>query len=118
MSKTILCRNCHTRVTGLADNEYIGSCPVCKNSFATDPVAHPSHYNQGKIEVIEFIEDQKLDFHLGNTVKYCCRAGIKDPSKELEDLKKAFWYLARKIELISAAQDQRDPIRPNEMVKK
>lgn len=60
-------------------------------------VDHPSHYNQGKIEVIEYIEDQKLDFCLGNAVKYISRAGKKDPSKTIEDLHKAIWYLRRKI---------------------
>lgn len=62
-----------------------------------DPIKHPPHYNQGKIEVIDFIEDQKLSYHKGNAIKYICRAGIKDPSKEIEDLKKALWYLERII---------------------
>jgi hypothetical protein len=62
-----------------------------------DPVNHPSHYTSGKIEVYDFIEDQKLDFPSGNAVKYICRAGKKDPSKEVEDLEKAIWYLTRKI---------------------
>lgn len=65
-----------------------------------DPVNHPSHYTVGKIEVIDFIEDQKLTFHLGNAVKYICRAGIKDPSKTAEDLRKAAWYINRYIDLI------------------
>jgi hypothetical protein len=62
-----------------------------------DPVNHPSHYTDGKIEVIDFIEDKKLGFHLGNAVKYIARAGKKDPSKEVQDLEKAMWYLARRI---------------------
>lgn len=62
-----------------------------------DPVNHPSHYTDGKIEVIDFIEDKKLNFHLANAVKYISRAGKKDPSKEIEDLKKAQWYLTRYI---------------------
>lgn len=60
-----------------------------------DPVNHPSHYTQGKIEVIDFIEDQKLGFHEGNVVKYVARA--KHKGRELEDLKKARWYLERRI---------------------
>jgi hypothetical protein len=63
-----------------------------------DNVNRPKHYTDGKIEVIDFIEDKKLCYHLGNTVKYISRAGKKDPSKELEDLKKAQWYLNRKIQ--------------------
>lgn len=62
-----------------------------------DPVNKPSHYTDGKIEVIDFIEDKKLNFNLGNTVKYIARAGKKDPAKLLEDLKKAQWYLNREI---------------------
>jgi len=59
-------------------------------------VNHPKHYNLGKFEVIDVIEDWRLDFHLGNTVKYIARAGHKDAA--LQDLKKARWYLDRRIE--------------------
>ena len=62
-----------------------------------DPVSHPAHYTVGKIEVIDFIEDKGLNFHRGNAVKYIARAGKKDPTKEIEDLKKARWYLDREI---------------------
>lgn len=62
-----------------------------------DPVNHPSHYTQGLFEVIDVIEDWGLGFHLGNTVKYIARAGKKDPSKTIEDLEKARWYLDRCI---------------------
>lgn len=58
-------------------------------------IDHPSHYNKGKIEVIDFIEDQQLPFHLGNVVKYIARAGSK--GDKLEDLKKARGYLDRYI---------------------
>jgi hypothetical protein len=64
-----------------------------------ESVNHPKHYNSGKIEVIDFIEDQGLDFHLGNAVKYICRAGKKDAGKKTEDLQKAQWYINRWIEL-------------------
>lgn len=59
-------------------------------------VDHPKHYNAGRIEVIDAIEDWKLSFHLGNVVKYVARAEHK--GKPLEDLKKAVWYLNRAIE--------------------
>ena len=61
------------------------------------PVSHPAHYTTGSIEVIDFIEDQRLPYHLGNALKYICRAGKKDPAKEVEDLRKAIWYLERYI---------------------
>lgn len=63
-----------------------------------DPIRHPPHYRRGKIEAIEVIEDWNLGYHLGNTLKYLCRAGFKDPSKVVEDLEKAQWYLSREIE--------------------
>ena len=62
-----------------------------------DAVNKPSHYTDGKIEVIEYIEDKKLGFCLGNAIKYISRAGKKDPAKEIEDLKKAVWYINRRI---------------------
>jgi hypothetical protein len=62
-------------------------------------VNHPEHYGgkDNPYEVIKVIENWNLDFHLGNTVKYISRAGKKDTDKELQDLKKAMFYLERKI---------------------
>lgn len=60
-----------------------------------DVVNHPSHYTQGNIEVIDFIEDQDLGYHAGNVVKYVCRYRHKNG---LEDLKKARWYIDRLIQ--------------------
>ena len=62
-------------------------------------VNHPSHYNDGKIEVIDYIEDKKLGFHLGNAIKYISRAGKKDKDKAQEDIEKAIWYLERYLEV-------------------
>ena len=56
-------------------------------------INHPAHYNAGKIEVIDFIEDQGLGFNLGNVLKYVCRADHK--GEPAEDLAKAQWYLER-----------------------
>lgn len=58
-------------------------------------VNHPTHYTQGKIEPIDYIEANDLNFNLGNVIKYVSRAKYK--GKELEDLKKAQWYLTREI---------------------
>lgn len=72
---------------------------MCKTE--NDPVNHPAHYTEGhRIEVIEFLEDWMLPFHLANTVKYICRAGRKDPDRTVEDLRKARWYLDRYIALL------------------
>lgn len=59
------------------------------------PPEPPSHYTQGDIEVIDYIEDKKLGYRLGNVVKYVSRAGHKDDA--IKDLKKASWYLNREI---------------------
>lgn len=59
-----------------------------------DDVNHPNHYNQGNIEVYDFIDDQKLDFTEGCVVKYVCRYKTKNG---LKDLKKARWYLDKLI---------------------
>ena len=69
----------------------------CKDNPPADNVNHPSHYTSGKIEVIDFIEDKELGFHLGNAVKYISRAGRKNPDKTVEDLQKAVWYINREI---------------------
>ena len=65
-------------------------------------VSHPSHYADRKIEVIDYIEDCGFGeaFCLGNVIKYVSRAGHKDPTKKLEDLQKAQWYLNRCIEAL------------------
>lgn len=65
-----------------------------------DTVNHPAHYGgaDNPYEAIKVIEAWELGFCLGNTVKYISRAGIKDENKTIEDLKKAAWYLNRRIE--------------------
>jgi hypothetical protein len=62
---------------------------------ADSAVNSPKHYNIGKIEVIEAIEDWQLGFNLGNAVKYIARAEHK--GKYVEDLEKAIWYLNRAV---------------------
>lgn len=60
-----------------------------------EQIDHPKHYNAGKIEAIDVIEDWKLNFSLGCVVKYICRAEYKDST--IQDLEKASWYLTREI---------------------
>ena len=71
-----------------------------------DIVNHPSHYTYGKIEVIDAIEAWGLNFHRGNAVKYIARAGKKDPTKEIEDLKKAEWYIHREIQRLEKNREK------------
>ena len=66
-----------------------------------ESINHPEHYGgDNTYEAIKVIEAWNLDFTLGNTIKYISRAGKKDKAKEIEDLKKALWYLDRKIKTL------------------
>jgi F0F1-type ATP synthase delta subunit len=67
-----------------------------KENKMTDNVNHPKHYTQGKIEVIDFILDQKMPYLESNVIKYICRHRYKNG---LEDLKKAQWYINKLIEV-------------------
>ena len=60
-----------------------------------DPVNHPAHYKVGGIETIDFIEAKKLNYNMGNAVKYISRADHKGNKKQ--DLEKAVWYIQREI---------------------
>jgi hypothetical protein len=62
----------------------------------SDPVNHPAHYKVGGIETIDFIEAKRLNYNMGNAVKYITRADHKGSRKQ--DLEKAIWYLKREIE--------------------
>ena len=57
----------------------------------------PSHYTRGSIEVWDFIRDQQLNYHLGNAIKYICRAGFKGENTKVQDLKKAIHYLENEL---------------------
>ena len=82
--------------------EHKERCSLCNDSLEeamaeeSDPVNNPAHYTVGTIEVLDFIEDQGMDYREGNIIKYVCRAKYK--GKYLEDLKKARFYLNRLIE--------------------
>ena len=56
----------------------------------------PKYYRRGSVQVWDFIRDQELNFHLGNAIKYICRADHK--YDDIEDLSKAIHYLSNEIE--------------------
>ena len=56
----------------------------------------PSYYRRGAVQPWEFVRDQELNFHLGNAIKYICRAGHKD--SKIDDLTKAIHYLQNELE--------------------
>lgn len=70
-----------------------------RKSAEKEMVSHPSHYNMGKYEVIDVIDDWKLGFSLGNAIKYIARAGHK--WNTIEDLNKAIFYIQHEIERLS-----------------
>lgn len=76
-----------------------------KTEKVNDPVNHPAYYTDGNIEVIDFIEDKNLGYHLGNAVKYISRAGKKSRDTEIQDLQKAVWYINRRIEKLEEANE-------------
>jgi len=59
----------------------------------------PKHYQNGKIyDLIDVIQDFKLNFNRGNVLKYVCRAGKKE--NEVEDIEKAIDYLQRELKFV------------------
>ena len=72
-----------------------GVYEILNVATTADNVNHPAHYKVGGIETIDFIEAKKLNYNLGNVVKYLTRADHK--GNTLEDLNKARWYLNREI---------------------
>lgn len=69
--------------------------PTTSEKPLVDNVNHPAHYKAGGIETIDFIEAKKLNYNLGNVVKYITRSDLKGNRKE--DLQKALWYLKREL---------------------
>lgn len=65
----------------------------------SDPI-NPAHYQgfSNGAQVIDIVEN--LPYNAGNAIKYLARAGRKDPTKHVEDLRKALWYTQREIERI------------------
>ena len=70
----------------------------------------PQYYKRGTIEVWDFIREQGLNFHLGNAIKYICRAGYKDDP--IEDLKKAIHYLTNELEHVANDHSRHTPDIP------
>ena len=88
------------KVLGITTIDIIGDVDVytasdVDRSDKKEMINHPQHYNQG-IEAIDYIESHKMNFCIGNVIKYITRA--KHKGTELQDLKKASWYLNREIE--------------------
>lgn len=104
---SMICENCKYKMGRICYNiyspEYTNKTEdvlVCefhenKEKASKETVNHPEHYNKG-IEAIDIIESWGLNFSLGNAIKYIIRAPYK--GNQVEDLKKAKWYIEREIE--------------------
>ena len=57
----------------------------------------PTHYGENW-KIGDFIREQDLSFHLGNVVKYVCRAGKKEGNTKQRDLAQAIHYLQNELE--------------------
>jgi hypothetical protein len=71
-----------------------------------DNVNHPSHYTEGKIECIEYIEDKLTPeeyrgYIKGNVLKYITREKHKNGD---EDIRKAKWYLDRLVNRLGESE--------------
>ena len=69
----------------------------------------PSYYQRGSIQVWDFIRDQGLNFHLGNSIKYICRYGHKgDYNAQVSDLKTAIHYLNDELNHLERSRNRED----------
>ena len=60
---------------------------------------NPNHYQKGKIQVIDFILDQEMDYLTASAMKYICRHNHKhDGDGQIDDLRKARWFIEKLIE--------------------
>ena len=74
----------------------------------------PTYYRRGSIQVWDFVRDQELNFHLGNVIKYVCRAGHK--FDDIDDLEKAIHYLQNEVEFRTGKRVQ-ECVRSEELVE-
>ncbi len=73
---------------------------------------NPQHYG-GTWAIGDFIRDQGLNFHLGNAIKYICRAGYKGSATD--DLIKAIHYLENELENQPAEREGVPPSLPSDI---
>ena len=63
----------------------------------SDVIKNPKHYEQYEFEPVSFIMKNELSFWMGNVIKYIMRAGTKENTDEIQDLKKAIRYIEMRI---------------------
>jgi len=77
-----------------------------------DPINKPKHYNQGGIEVFDFIKSNNFNYAQGNVVKYVSR--YRHKGTPIQDLMKAKWYLTKLIEETAAVIQQKKEMKEKE----
>ena len=76
-----------------------------------DNVNHPSHYTQHPSGVECITITRHYCFSIGNAIKYLWRADLKvdcnssPVEKEIEDLKKAIWYINDRVKQLKGIND-------------
>jgi Protein of unknwon function (DUF3310) len=90
---------------GVHENKLSGVHVTWPNIAKPDAI-NPSHYKTSSAEVIQITRD--LSFNRGNAVKYLARAGKKNKAEELQDLKKALWYVIDEIYACGGDVDEHD----------
>jgi hypothetical protein len=87
---------CHQNIESRKNDPNLMNKLIMGNMNEEEEVDHPDHYqSETGMEAIDVIEAFDLNFNLGNCIKYVLRAGKKED--ELQDLKKALWYIKRQI---------------------
>jgi len=76
------------------ENDIMENKKGCKKC-GKEKVNSPDHYNTGRVEVIDAIEDWNLGFNDGNAIKYIARHQYK--GNRIQDIEKAIWYLQRHL---------------------
>lgn len=70
----------------------------------TDTKTEPAHYRDCPVPAVVVVDAWRLDFYLGQVVKYIQRRGTKPGESELDDLRKARWYLNYRIAQLEKEQ--------------
>lgn len=86
-------------------------CSQTNQSSTTTTMSpsEPTHYSRYKPEPIEVIESWHLDYHLGQVIKYIVRSEHK--GEQIRDLRKAMWYLKRKLDILQSSGNPPKPDR-------
>lgn len=87
----------------IKDSEYL-EIDMTLSDPQSDPVNHPSHYTQGKVECIDAMEQV---FGVEAVKNYCLLAAFKyawrrkDKGNEEQDTRKMLWYFDRYVQLLN-----------------